>query len=441
MATQDYVLNGTTTFTFPFAVRSASALTLELVPGGVVSTGDYTVTGAGPTSTGVTVTYPNAPTSATTVLRITRYVQPDRATTLNGPSDVTVANLNAEFDNAYDAIADFQVAGVNIAQAVLDTQAAQAAAEDAQAAAEAAAAGVDLPSITSADVGKMLIATSTPSWSLVRATNTADTATIARRDSGGRLLVGTPTVEGHAVTKAYADALGASTATANTVARRDANGRLQVATPSAAADAATKDYVDGRYPGGVIHPNVAGNVVTRSGTYTTVQPGTGGSNYYVVATMASGAPIRPGCVYYMTFTESTGATLTDGWTTVTTTVFPPSTPVTVLVVSGTTALNAPASGTLTIHEWDMTATGARMSDAVESVSCNTDGSEFAVIGSAGAFEFVSGSAKTGSALLGIQPGSVARALGGSADSRIHQFVNASGTATAPTIASLTVVPD
>ena len=156
MATQDYVLNGTTTFTFPFAVRSASVLTLELVPGGVVSTGDYTVTGAGPTSTGVTVTYPNAPTSATTVLRITRYVQPDRATTLNGPSDVTVANLNAEFDNAYDAIADFQVAGVNIAQAVMDAQAAEAAAEAAQLAAEAAAAEVNLPSIVGGDAGKIL---------------------------------------------------------------------------------------------------------------------------------------------------------------------------------------------------------------------------------------------------------------------------------------------
>lgn len=156
MATQDYVLNGTTTFTFPFAVRSASVLTLELVPGGVVSTGDYTVVGAGPTSTGVTVTYPNAPTSATTVLRITRYVQPDRATTLNGPSDITVANLNAEFDNAYDAIADFQVAGVNIAQAVLDAEAAEAAAQAAQGAAEAAAAGVNLPSIVGGDTGKIL---------------------------------------------------------------------------------------------------------------------------------------------------------------------------------------------------------------------------------------------------------------------------------------------
>lgn len=156
MATQDYVLNGTTTFTFPFAVRSASVLTLELVPGGVVSTGDYTVLGAGPTSTGVTVTYPNAPTSATTVLRITRYVQPDRVTTLNGPSDITVSNLNAEFDNAYDAIDDFQVAGVNIAQAVIDAEAAEAAAQAAQAAAEAAAAGVSLPSIVGGDTGKIL---------------------------------------------------------------------------------------------------------------------------------------------------------------------------------------------------------------------------------------------------------------------------------------------
>lgn len=208
MATQDYVLNGTTTFTFPFAVRSASLLTLELVPGGVVSTGDYTVTGAGPTSTGVTVTYPNAPTSATTVLRITRYVQPDRVTTLNGPSDITVSNLNAEFDNAYDAIADFQVAGVNIAQAVIDAEAAEAAAQAAQAAAEAAAAGVDLPSVTLADAGKQL-----------------------KVNSGGT---------------AYELQSQAVAATASTVVLRDADGRTQFADPAADADAATKGYVDER---------------------------------------------------------------------------------------------------------------------------------------------------------------------------------------------------
>lgn len=108
VAAQTYILNGVTDFAFPFQVRSASQLTVELVPGDVVSPGDYTILGTGPTATGVTVRFPNAPVSLTTQLKITRYTQPDRVSVLGAPSDLTVANLNAEFNNAYDAIADLQ---------------------------------------------------------------------------------------------------------------------------------------------------------------------------------------------------------------------------------------------------------------------------------------------------------------------------------------------
>lgn len=83
-------------------------------------------------------------------------------------------------------------------------------AEAAKLAAEAAAAGVDLPSITSGDVGKMLIASASAAWQLVEASLTATSGSIARRATGGRVAVGTPTDAADAVTKAYADGLVSS---------------------------------------------------------------------------------------------------------------------------------------------------------------------------------------------------------------------------------------
>src|SRR5690625_7098693 len=78
MTTEVYELTGVRDFAFPHAVRYPNQLTLELSPGGVVPPSEYTVIGYGPSATGVTVRYPNAPVSEDIELRITRYTQPER---------------------------------------------------------------------------------------------------------------------------------------------------------------------------------------------------------------------------------------------------------------------------------------------------------------------------------------------------------------------------
>ena len=102
------------------------------------------------------------------------------------------------------------------------------------------------------------------------ATSSSTGNALARRDSSGRVSVGTPTVTSHAARKDYVDAGDASAqsaaeataaaalspvkaltdaatanATANTLVRRDSAGRFKSATPSATTDVANKSYVDG----------------------------------------------------------------------------------------------------------------------------------------------------------------------------------------------------
>src|SRR5690625_4982866 len=107
MTTEVYELTGVRDFAFPHAVRYPNQLTLELSPGGVVPPSEYTVIGYGPSATGVTVRYPNAPVSEDIELRITRYTQPERVAAFPDDRGVTARALNAEFDNVYQAVQDF----------------------------------------------------------------------------------------------------------------------------------------------------------------------------------------------------------------------------------------------------------------------------------------------------------------------------------------------
>src|SRR5690625_2460554 len=107
MTTEVYELTGVRDFAFPHAVRYPNQLTLELSPGGVVPPSEYTVIGYGPSATGVTVRYPNAPVSEDIELRITRYTQPERVAAFPDDRGVTARALNAEFDNVYQSAPDF----------------------------------------------------------------------------------------------------------------------------------------------------------------------------------------------------------------------------------------------------------------------------------------------------------------------------------------------
>ena len=107
MARQDYALDGSRQFVFPFAVQDASDLRLQLFPGTAVPQEDYTVTGAGPASQGVTVTWPDAPTEPETTLAIIRDTPPARVTDFPNNQAVSARALNAEFDNVYQVIVDF----------------------------------------------------------------------------------------------------------------------------------------------------------------------------------------------------------------------------------------------------------------------------------------------------------------------------------------------
>lgn len=102
---QTYVLNGPTVFSFPFGVRVASDLTLELSTGGTVSPSLYTVTGAGPASTAVVVTYPTAPVSGNS-LTITRRTPFTQVSTFSNDAAVSGSALNSEFVNVYRGLED-----------------------------------------------------------------------------------------------------------------------------------------------------------------------------------------------------------------------------------------------------------------------------------------------------------------------------------------------
>lgn len=129
----------------------------------------------------------------------------------------------------------------------------------------------------------------------LNASTTATANSMAQRDSGGRLVVGTPTTTTHATTKAYVDseitgakAWGnltgvpstftpsahthtvsnitdltlATAATANTTPLRDSAGRFDVANPSTTTQVANKGYVDSAITAGTTWANTSGKPST-----------------------------------------------------------------------------------------------------------------------------------------------------------------------------------
>lgn len=101
---QSYILNGQTTFFFPFAVRFEGHITLSIEGAGTVDPSDYTVIGAGPAATGVEVSYPMAPADGT-LLTISRVVPIQRvAGDFADDERITAAKLNDEFNNIYQIL-------------------------------------------------------------------------------------------------------------------------------------------------------------------------------------------------------------------------------------------------------------------------------------------------------------------------------------------------
>lgn len=100
---QSYILQGQTTFFFPFAVRFAGHITLSIEGAGTVDPSDYEVLGVGPAATGVEVFYPTAPADGS-LLTISRVVPVQRVTDFQDDQRITAADLNAEFDNIIQII-------------------------------------------------------------------------------------------------------------------------------------------------------------------------------------------------------------------------------------------------------------------------------------------------------------------------------------------------
>lgn len=344
-------------------------------------------------------------------------------------SDQAVAygQINGQADAAADSAAAAAASAVTAEGHADDAEAAKLAAE-------AAAAGVSLPAITSSDHEKMLIVTPGPVYSLVKSSMPVAGYSIARRGGSGELKVGTPTDPSDAATKAYADALGDTAATANTIARRDANGRLQVATPSAAADAATKDYVDARQPG-YVGSTGGTSVTTITGTWEIAgSPGDAGvylsfdaaevSGYYLVnftsGSLNGGASDNK---WYLLAPNLSGLSSKDYAITNSS------------VTAGILGINyiAPGDGAIsdtgTFEAYKLSNTLKR---GVTNIACNATGTEL-YANSSRNIEYVSGSAKTGSALLAVVPTTVTGAP------RAFACKTAAGVATLPDSYSFIVV--
>lgn len=103
-----YLLDGPTDFYFPYPVRYAAQVRVSVVPGEVVPPSEYQVIGAGPTATGVTIRYPGAPVDGESQLRVERWTEPRRVVYFEDDQGVPASALNAEFDNIYASMADFQ---------------------------------------------------------------------------------------------------------------------------------------------------------------------------------------------------------------------------------------------------------------------------------------------------------------------------------------------
>lgn len=104
---QEYELNGPKSFYFPYPVRYPAQISVQVSPGEILPPSAYQVIGYGPTSTGVTIYYPDAPVEEGLKLVITRYTSPNRVSIFEDDIGATAAALNAEFDNIYDSLQDY----------------------------------------------------------------------------------------------------------------------------------------------------------------------------------------------------------------------------------------------------------------------------------------------------------------------------------------------
>lgn len=102
---QTFVLDGPTSFFFPFPVRTAGEVVVAVRPGGILPPSEYQVIGASATASGITVRYPNAPSDGS-LLVITRQTELERVSTFLDDLSITARALNAEFDNLYRLIED-----------------------------------------------------------------------------------------------------------------------------------------------------------------------------------------------------------------------------------------------------------------------------------------------------------------------------------------------
>lgn len=100
---QSYRLVGPKEFFFPFSVRVAGHIQVQVEGLGTVSPNDYTVEGASPASRGVTVRWPNAPADGST-LTILRVVPVERVTDFKDDRPIRADDLNAEFNNIYQIL-------------------------------------------------------------------------------------------------------------------------------------------------------------------------------------------------------------------------------------------------------------------------------------------------------------------------------------------------
>src|SRR5690625_7133254 len=107
MTTEVYELTGVRDFAFPHAVRYPNQLTLELSPGGVVPPSEYTVIGYGPSATGVTVRYPNAPVSEEIELSITRFSLPERVVDFTDERGYKVMVVIVDVTNCSHMVQEF----------------------------------------------------------------------------------------------------------------------------------------------------------------------------------------------------------------------------------------------------------------------------------------------------------------------------------------------
>ncbi len=108
MGSTQYTLSGQTTFTHSETVTAVDQVIVEYDDGTngfvVVGASEYVITGLGANSSGITVTYADAPSTGT--LKVTRRANTNRLSNFSTTTAFTPQALNDEFDHVHAAIDD-----------------------------------------------------------------------------------------------------------------------------------------------------------------------------------------------------------------------------------------------------------------------------------------------------------------------------------------------